>query len=232
MGFLSFIIATLVSFTSADCGPEHAGEITVNKGVSVVKTLAEAEAQYKELYSSGRRITNRVYWDASAQSYVLQQKNKTLKISARFIESLSRQVEAALQRGYADFLFYTDMGHAHLYMPDSGDIRPSHLESHLGREELTFLYHTAELFMLKHNFKGALTSDPWLQWRYYSRNFVAKNDTSDALTVLFSNDELYNTVRDLEDHSSVSTVYMSASRNGCFPFRQNGETFYFDFTFN
>lgn len=229
---LSSIILVLSASAHADCSRQQASDSTVDKGTSVVYTLDEAEAQYNEIYNSGKRIINRVYFDQKSQSYVLDQKEKTLPIPHRFIESLTRQMETALERGYADFLFYSDMGHAHLYMPDSGDTTTENLAHHLEQAELTFLYHTAELFVLRENFKGELTRDPWLQWRYYSRNFVAQNDVSDNLTVLFAKDASYNTVRDLQDHTSVSTVYMSASRNGCFPLQYKGETIYFDLTLN
>ncbi len=225
-----FVLFSLSVSGFADCLPEQDGEITVDKGTSVIYTLAEAQAQYQNVYESGHRITQRVYWSATENAFVMKQSKASLKISPQFISSLTQHIETALSRGYADFLFYSDMGHAHLFMPDSGDTSTTNIETHLGENTLTFLYHTAELFVLRENFKGALTLDPWLQWRYYSRNFVAKNDSSDALAVVFAADAPYNTVRDLDNHSSVATVYMSASRSGCFPFRQNGATYFFDFT--
>ena len=118
------------------------------------------------------------------------------------------------------------MGHVHILVPEDADI----VKPALQRKDIKFLYHTAELFQFKKGslLDGELIGDTWLQWRYYSRNFVGELEEDKNLKVVFAKDSPYNTVRGLEGYRQVETLYMSSSEKGCFSYNHSGERMFFD----
>ncbi len=193
---------------------------------TVSPDLADLKAKYNEVYASGRRLEHRAY--RSGETFVLPEDKNLVKIPEKFIANLTRHIEIALARGYADFLFYSDMGHGHLLFPK--EQKPENKEALLSSPDLKILYHTGELLTLRSGkwFDGPLPSEPTLAWRYFSRNFLADNIDGQNLAVLVHRGPGYNTVREIEGYAEQDTFRVSASKDGCFPFRRNGKTYYFD----
>jgi hypothetical protein len=174
---------------------------------NVIRSKDSASQSWKDLYQSGRRLRNRAYL-AEDLSYVFPDGTK---IPSRFLNSLKAQIATAIDRKYADHVFYPDLGHVHLLIPEGTQDLSD--ESALSRPDLIFLYHTAELYEMRPG--GELSPDPWLQWRFYSRNLVGHNDERADVDIAYT-DEKYGTVRGLPGYRQVETVYLSTSKNGCF----------------
>lgn len=205
---------------------------------NVVKTLAELASQFQQLYESDTRLAGRIYWHPEQHNFLAPYGGSDVVIPKTLIEKISDHLQIALERGYADYPFYSDLGHAHLLYPktwgsQAGD-SVAVLEKILNSNEAKVLYHTAELLQLREGkfFNGALNPDPYLQWRYYSRNILGDLENSKNLAVLFAKNEKYNTVRSLDAYREWGTFYFSANKNGCFPFQFQGKTHYFDLSFS
>ncbi len=205
---------------------------------SVVKTLAELASQFQQIYESDTRLASRIYWQPNQQNFLAPYGGGEAVIPKAVIDKIADHLQTALDRGYADFPFYSDLGHGHLLYPKSWGNQEGTslaiLEKILNSSETKVLYHTAELLQLREGkfFNGALNPDPYMQWRYYSRNILGDLENSKNLAVLFAKNEKYNTVRSLEAYREWGTFYFSANKNGCFPFQFHGKTHYFDLSFS
>lgn len=248
MGFLYKIVCTLlilwifVALAQAEerpCSPEAIGEATLSRGhIKIVHGVEQARQDFETIYDDPRRLRGRFYKNDSGQ-ILHRWRDTEVVIPGEFVSRLTERIENALALQYADHLYYADLGHAHLLLPQT--VAPQALEregdqllrSALASLDLGFLFHTAELYKLRAGtaMNGELTSDPWLQWRYHSRNFFA-DARNPLLTVLFQPPPQYNTVRAIEGYRAVTEVYFSANKNGCFTYRQNGRTYYFDISLN
>jgi hypothetical protein len=219
---------------SAHCRPFVAGDLAITKAdYQVLPSIKAAETKFNEIYQSGRRLKDRVYQGPDG-TYVLLLKNTEIQIPLAFIHALSRNIEIALERGYGEFLFYPDLGHAHLLTPETKNFKinsPSDYEALLAEPELQFLYHTAELIQMREGLLGPLKTDPWLQWRYFSRNCLSPMSASENLAVLIEPHAAFNTVREIPNYSEKGRVYFSASKEGCFPITTKGKTLWFDISF-
>lgn len=208
-------------------------------------TLLEMEDKFYEIYDSGKRLNFHANYNKNEDAFYLYLNRSTLapvKINEQFIESVTRQIEIAIAKGYSDFVFFPDMGHSHLYIPqekwdtDYANFKgfaknmPLLYEKMLADPEMKPLYHlTEQLQMLDHN--NHPIEDDILKFKYWHRNFLGKNDTSHFHEIHRApKDEKYNTVRKIKDHKLWSAGFaVSASEQGCFPYRdKDGNTRYFD----
>jgi hypothetical protein len=211
------------------CLPPAAGEPKVGFA-SVSEGYQDLKTKFEALYSSGQRLNHRVYWDESEQSYLAETDRGLIHLPKDFLAHLQTHFALALARGYADLLFYSDLGHGHLLVPASKKLS---FAMALASPSLKVLYHTAELLKMRDGFSpdAPLPQDPWLAWRYFSRNVLADNQTGENLAVLFAKPPAYNTVRAIEGYREIGTFLVSASKEGCFPYEQGGKTLYFDLAF-
>lgn len=203
-------------------------------------TLEDMGKAFEETYQSGRRLKGRAFYDENLKSMVLTHHTGPVKINSDFIKSVTRQVEISLERRYADFLFFPDMGHSHLHLPTEDydrmkSVSPINVmyEKFFAYPKLKMLYHTAEKLQVKpgERGQGGFPQDPILLWRYFSRNPVGDNNGGENVFVLFNLDQpnKYNTVKDVPGHSEYSSGFdISASKDGCFPYKHQGKTMYFD----
>ena len=126
-------------------------------------------------------------------------------------------VETALREGYAHFVFFPDMGHAHLYFP-ADHWRKAYASAESILQSLEALYEK-------------MLADPVLRHKYWNRNLLCRNNGTDEHEVMVVADRSrYNTVCALEGYVNWSAGFaVSASRRGCFPYRDvEGRTRYFD----
>lgn len=207
-----------------DCPRPGANEPALNKGeFTLIESLAEAASIEETIYTGGRRLANRAYLENGR--YRLPDWGE-VPLPEAVIAAVVSHVEQALAAGYADHVVYSDMGHVHVYAPSPGGGWSVDIE----RSDLKFVYHTAEMIRLREGdwFKGELVPDPYLRWRYYSRNLLGVLDPEKGLTILFEKKGAYNTVRGLPSHREITTLYFSASEQGCFAFRTPAGLRYLD----
>lgn len=220
---LIFVVA-MAGPTFADCGPATPGAAVTRKADwgRVFENLTEAREAYEDLYQSSRRLGRRAHRPDLESNFRLPVSEvRAVDLPPVFREAVLSHVRQALDQGYADFVFYPDFGHAHLLVPSDFKGDPW---DHLDSPEILFLYHTAELIRLRHGavLDGELVADPWLRWRYFTRNMIGRNDSRAGLSIRFEREARYNTVRSIPGFRQFGFLSLSANKNGCFEVqRQN-----------
>ena len=208
-------------------------------------TLLEMEDRFEEIYSSGKRLNMHSEYLPEKNQFVVyydDKKHFPVVINDQFIKSVTNQIEVAIENGFADFVFFPDMGHSHLYFPQDHwdkeylnfeyDYKTQYLlyQKMINDPKMKALYHlTEQLQMLDENDK--VMEDPILSFKYWHRNFVGYNDGSRKFQIeLAPEDKKYNTVSGMEGHKSWSAGFaVSASKDGCFPYTdKDGKVRYFD----
>jgi hypothetical protein len=135
----------------------------------VVQPIETMQSQYDQLYASETRLNGHIYWEEKEKTDLAAYNGKTAKIPWTFIASVTKHLKIALERGYANFLFYSDMGHGHLIYSKErwGSLGKEEnstqvLENLLNANSEKILYHTAELLQLRagKNFDGEIPTDP------------------------------------------------------------------------
>ncbi len=240
--FSSFVNAE-VAYNKENCNPELSSELKLKvKDLKWGQSLNEMTMLFDQIYKSGKRLEYRAYKDGG--NFVLPTKdNQKMIISDNFINNLSAHIESALQRHYVDFIFFSDMGHAHLfvdkklYQESVKTIPPGnkHLRSEvmLNNSSTKFLYHTAE--QLKTLGKDKLPiKDKKTQWRFFSRNLVGQNLKNAPLEVIYNQADAHNSVRGKTYDINGEYKYwgsgfdFSASKNGCFIYKHKGQKYNYD----
>ena len=197
--------------------------------------------KFEEIYQSEKRLFERAYFDEQSRQFVLPGREAwggDVVLPQRLIENVRRHIEKALMRGYAEYVFFPDMGHTHLFYPkplweaEYASTPASELSAMYTRlyndPELLLLYHTAEqLQMLDDN--DELLSDRHVRWRFFTRNLVGDNAYLSQLDLLHAPTHSANTSRKLPGYRYHGNGFaFSANKNGCFPYVHNGVTYWFD----
>lgn len=202
-------------------------------------------AKFDEVYQSDERLNYHAFYDSSKNQFYLYKDNssgiKKVRITENFIKSVTRQIEVALENGFAEHIFFPDMGHSHLYFPKKHwddniatlDIPTS--ENHKLYEvmfadpQMKALYHLSEQLQMTDE-NSQILPDSYLEFRFWNRNFVGANDTSGKFLIAKDPTHKHNTVGSLDGHHSYSAGFaVSASHKGCFPYTdKDGSTKYFD----
>lgn len=227
--FPVFLKALTIENPQNCSSPSLDEEVTLKSDWNVVKSRKEMGQNFDHLYESGKRLPSRAYWDSQKKSVMIPYQKKIVPLPDSIIQTISDHLRQALRLGYADFLYYPDLGHTHIFVPNQdawGDW--------LKNKNLKFVYHSAELLKMKKGsaLKGPLRNEEWVRWRYYTRNLMGSFDPGGSLQVLFASKQSYNTVHQIEGHSPVTTLYFSASRKGCFSIlNEKKEKISFDLSF-
>lgn len=206
-------------------------------------TKEEMDERFSEIYDSGKRLLDRARWNEESNRYELvyvsSKFRKPVPINSRFIDGVRNHIERALQLGYARHVFFPDMGHAHMLIANPyyeeviSDIPVSQLHEvyvgALAHPETRFLYHTAEQLNMLDK-QHHLLPDKYLGWRFYTRNLVARNNTNGTLDIHRNLESIANTVCQVKSpHRYWSAgFHISASKDGCFSYQHDDETFRFD----
>jgi len=206
-------------------------------------SLEDIKVKEKEVYNKGLRLKDRAYVEDGVVylPYVSNQgsEEKKVKLSERFLKSVIGHIENGLKRKYVDSIIFPDMGHSHLFVnqefydkhvaPLSVKDQNKAYELMLNHPETRFLYHTAEqLSML--NEDRTLKDDRKLQWRFFTRNLVGHNKNDGKIELLHNESHSHNTARDYDEGYRYwgAGFNLSATKNGCFAYTNNGKTYYFD----
>ncbi|MAV89801.1 MAG: hypothetical protein CL676_00155 [Bdellovibrionaceae bacterium] len=206
-------------------------------------TPKEMALKFTEIYESGKRLPERVYYDAQEKAFVFPNKTykgelKIIRVTPEFLKSVTRHVETALEKGYAEQVFFPDMGHSHLYIPQGiwdaefsdvpMDQKDKLYEKMFAEPTLLTLYHTAEQLGTTDENKQILP-DEHLKFRHLNRNPVGDNLGNGIVRMPTLLEDPANTVRELPGFKRWSGGYnISASKDGCFAYSHKGKVMYFD----
>ncbi|MGE3759510.1 MAG: hypothetical protein AB7H97_17225, partial [Pseudobdellovibrionaceae bacterium] len=199
-------------------------------------------------YKSPKRLMGRTYFDpSSAQLKVpilLFGAAQPITVPRSFITTVTRQVEMALRRHYADFIFFADMGHSHFVIPqERWDNHYNKIpvpemyrlyEDVMNDPMIRIFYHTGEQINFSED-SGALLPDRYLLWRYFSRNIVGQNFNPLGILEVLVNPDMnaYNTVQEYPGHQWFGGgFYIHSNEKGCFPYKTpDGSVLYFDLSY-
>lgn len=218
--------------------PEKDEPVVYSNEFSWGQSREEMQKNFETLYASEKRLFGRAYFNESSKKFEMAEPYGPVALDPKFIASVTRHLEIALERGYAENIFFPDMGHSHFYVPEkewpafeNEKDRTKLYERLFALRSLKILYHTAEQLKIRGGARGneEFPQDPTLLWRYFSRNVFADNNGGENVAVIFRGPEGYNSVNEVEGYRLYSAgFYVSASRNGCFPFQIKGKKYYFD----
>lgn len=201
-------------------------------------SLERLKEKEQEVYASGMRLDERAYLKDGLIVLPLEE-DSFVRVPEVFIKSIIRHVEVAFERNYIDALIFPDMGHSHLFINMEyykSDVSPSVIKNKVLSYERMFshpdtkvLYHTAEKVEMLTK-EGRLSEDRHMQWRFYTRNLVGDNLAQGNVNFIFNHSQGANTAHDYGPGYRYwgAGFNISISKDGCFPFKRNGQTFYFD----
>lgn len=202
-------------------------------------THPEMMARFAEIYASPKRLDKRAYWNKAVNSLVLPPpyEGAPVKIGPRLVQALGRHIERALELGYADAVFFPDMGHSHLLIPDA--LWASKYEKYETSESsrmyeemlkdaaIQIFYHTAEQLKTLQDKKPI--DDPLLQFRLANRNIAGPMKPDAELSVLQNPESAANTVSEVPGYRWWGAGFnFSAQKDGCFAYTHKGRTYRYD----
>lgn len=210
-------------------------------------SLEEIIAKEGEIRASGKRLKGRAFIGEGGRAVmpieIYGKGERQVVLSDRFIESITKQVEKAFERGYVNALIFPDMGHSHLFIPKA--FYESEL-SKLGASnfdilyqkvfdnpETKILYHTAEQLQMVDEDKMPINNRT-LQWRFYTRNIVGDLAAQGSIDLIHEADSSHNTARNYKDDQYRywgAGFNISTSKDGCFSYKVGNQTYYYDLSF-
>lgn len=259
LGFLLFIIfiPNVSALAGTDILTRCRAETAQDKNVYMSDfswgySLQDMLKKALEIYVSGKRLKNRAYYEPALKAYVMPASTsegaKLTILNLKFIENIKNHIEDSMKKHYADAVFFPDMGHSHLLVPeqmfktefdviDYAKDKNIFYEKLFSKDELQILYHTAEQLKMREEDKGiggALINDGYLLHRYNHRNVVGKNDgTKEVYTVSVQDTQTFNTVREVEGYHYWGAGFaLNASQDGCFSFEYENKTYFYDLSFD
>lgn len=223
------------------CTPQESEDWVYSNDFKWGYTLLEMQDRFLTLYSSSKRLRYRVNYDAQQKSFVIYHGTTTMipvAIPESFIRNVTTQIETAIQRSYANYVFFPDMGHSHLHIPEEvwdseykelSNNQPQFYQKVFSDSRTQVLYHLAEQLKAKDD-NDKILDDPNIQWIYWNRNYLVLNDESGSHSNPINTSTSYNTVSSVPGHHSWSQGFaLHASKNGCFSYRDaNGVIRYYD----
>jgi hypothetical protein len=209
-------------------------EFKQETGITYYASREKIKERFDSLFSSRRRLRNRLFLDQDLGQFVLPHSSENLRVSTSFLNFLAHHFEEAMRMNVIEFFYYPDFGHAHLYIP-SNEAKRS-IEEQLANPQLKIVYHTAEKLMMK-NGRQERDSHEYRQFRYRTRNLVGGFDERGSLEVHYAHkNQKFNTLHEIpgtQDYIKTGgSLYMSASKNGCIGYLHDGKKKYFDISFS
>lgn len=225
------------------CPPETPAEPKLySSDVRWGLSLPEMMELYEKLYASDKRLSRRAYFNAAKGRFELPNAPEfggPVVVSELTIKALARHIEAAFEKDYVDAVFFPDMGHSHLLIPEAlyaakYSKYPTARQSQFYGDVLAdpavhIFYHTAEqLKSLKEDRKSVL-DDERIRWRHKTRNISGPISGSAELTVHQNPSSAANTVGEVPGFYWWGAGFsFSANKDGCFSFSRGGRSVRFD----
>lgn len=225
--------------TSSRCTPSETPLYT--KDFKWGYELPEMLLKFAEMYESPKRLSRNAYFDSSSKTLRLPydaDRGGDVEVEESFVQTVARHIEQGLQLDVVDAVFFPDMGHSHLLIPEKlmqekYDNYPvqemSRFYADVFRDaQVKFLYHTAEqLKMLDEN--NQVLPDARIRHRHKTRNLVGENRTTAEMRFLQNPSSAANTVHEEKGHFWWGAGFnLSANKKGCFAYRAHGRIYYFD----
>jgi hypothetical protein len=202
-------------------------------------SLLEVAASFAEIYLSPKRLQKRFHTQNGQIYGEVAQGDEFALIPTHFVYSIKKHIETALERQYAEYVIFPDMGHNHFFVDQAeydafdGETFADRMEALIGSPKTKILYHTLEqVAALDENQR--LVDDQWLQWRHYTRNIVGDNQGLGQIEIYKNLDSKANTVGTAPEGFRYwgAGVNISANQQGCFSYEHKGQTYYFDASFH
>ena len=221
------------------CAPPSAGEpVIYQSDFRWDYTLPELNARFLEMYRSPKRLDKRAYLDAAGGLRLPFRDNETVKIDDAFIRAVERHIERALELGYIDGVFFPDMGHSHILIPEKlwetkyrdypVDRMAEQYQDMFKDARLQIFYHTAEQLKTR-GADGQLVTDERTRLRYRTRNIAGFIAPGADLAVFQNPESSANTVREVPGQYWWGAGFnLSAQQDGCFVYHSGGRTYRFD----
>ena len=204
-------------------------------------SLPEMLDAFDKTYESAKRLPLRAHWNARAGRLELPympERGGPVVLPEVLVRAVTRHIEKAFEAGAADAVFFPDMGHSHLLVPQAlwsskYDRFPVERFSQLYTEmfsdpRVEVFYHTAEQLQTRSD-DGALVGDARTQQRYRTRNIAGPVTVDAELRVLQNPESRANTVKAVPGYFWWGAGFnLSANRNGCFSYTANGKTYRYD----
>lgn len=241
--FLSVSQANAQKAGQPACTPQSAkDEVIYNSDFKWGLDLPSMLELFDKLYASPKRLDRHAYFDSKKGKYILpfaDQQGGPIELPTAFVDSVTQHIEKAFQRKFIDAVFFPDMGHSHILIPEAKYKKeyasiPVNKTNSLYMKifndpEIKVVYHTAEQLKSLDDTNQPL-ADKKIQWRFYTRNLVGDNRGEKKI-------EIYNALDESKANTlgSVAGYYwwgagfnLSANKNGCFSYKQDGKVFYYD----
>lgn len=203
--------------------------------------LPEMLLKFTEMYESPKRLSKNAYFDSATQTIRLpyySDRGGDVVVDESFVQTVARHIEKGLQLDVVDAVFFPDMGHSHLLIPEKlmqekYDRFPVQAMSRFYEEvfrdgQIKFLYHTAEqLKMLDEN--NQVLPDPRIRHRHRTRNLVGENHTQAEMSLVQNPASAANTASEVKGYFWWGAGFnLSANKKGCFAYRAHDRVYYFD----
>ena len=207
-------------------------------------SLMDLIAKAVEIRASPLRLADRAIFDENKKALVLPWRAEfggPVRLPANLIRSVQRHVEEALRLGYVDGIFFPDMGHTHLLIPQKtwdevyskipAQEQTKKYELFFADPEVKIFYHTAEQLKMIDS-EGNMIPDRRIQWRWFSRNLAGDNRGEGRLELLQNHKSPVNTVSGVPGYRWWGAgFYLSEHNSGCIAFQHEGQIRYFDLSF-
>ncbi|MCM2304690.1 MAG: hypothetical protein NDJ72_08305, partial [Elusimicrobia bacterium] len=225
------------------CAPETDAEPKLySSDVRWGLTMPEMMALYAKLYASDKRLKARAYFNPAKGRYELPNGpdfGGPVAVPEIMIKALVRHIEAAYAKDYIDAVFFPDMGHSHLLIPEAlyqkkyanyPTARQSDFYADvLGDPAVRIFYHTAEQLKSLKDDRRSVLDDDQIRWRHKTRNIAGPIAENADLTVYQNPASPANTVGEVPGFYWWGAGFnFSANKNGCFAFTHKGEAVRFD----
>lgn len=227
----------------AACAPETPAEPKLySSDVRWGLSMAEMLELYAKLYASDKRLKGRAYYNPAEGRFELPNPpafGGPVAVPEILIKALVRHIEAAFADDYIDAVFFPDMGHSHLLIPEA--LYKAKYEAYTVAEKSRFytdvlsdpavhlFYHTAEQLKSLKEDRRTVLDDERVRWRHKTRNIAGPISESASLTVYQNPESRANTVGAVPGYYWYGAGFnFSANKNGCFSFTRGGEAVRFD----
>lgn len=225
-----------------NCKPESAdGSFIYSNDFKWNYALEELKDKFKEIYHSEKRLKERAYFNQQTKKITLPGMPNwggDIVVTSGFVQNIAYHISEALKYEYIDGVFFPDMGHSHLLIPNQlWEKKYKHYPINKNNQfymdifqepELLILYHTAEqLETLKNN--NEIISDRATQWRYHTRNLIGKNSLNSGVKIVQNKNSPANTLNELEGYYFYGSGFnISANYSACFEYKNGEKSYRFD----
>lgn len=184
-------------------------------------------------YQRPERLSHRAYLDNDGQTVILPydaDRGGAIRVSYGFIESVQSHIEQALKLNFIEGVFFSDMGHSHLLIPESHFEQSSvgsnllqmsrFYERVLTHPDVLILYHTAEQLKFLDSSSQVLP-DSYSQWRFKTRNLLGGVNPATPVQTIQNPESQANTAGSLPGYRWWGAGFnLSANKHGCFTYRE------------